>query len=121
LPEPATPKHPALAIPKPPAPTPPAITRARKPITPPPAPAPAPPPTITLHVTTDPVGATVVLDGVRLGTAPYTATLPASHKNGWLKVRMQHYNAVRIQVPLESDVDWNVQLHKTITEPPEER
>ncbi len=78
---------------------------------PPEPPAPPPPPaTIQLHVVTDPPGATVVLDGVRLGSAPFTAALPVSGKAAWLKVRMPHHVPVKIQVSLEHDVSWNVRL-----------
>ena len=81
-----------------------------------PAPAPAPPPppapaptTVQLHVTTEPVGATVVLDGVRLGTTPFTSQV-AIKKDGWLKVRMQGHAAVKKKVSLEHDVQWDVAL-----------
>jgi serine/threonine-protein kinase len=90
------------AQPRPVAPPPPA---------PPPTPAPvAKPDTIQLDVTTRPAGATVVLDGVRLGTTPYTATVPAKAAQGWLKVRMHGHIAVKTRVPLDHDVRWDVQL-----------
>jgi serine/threonine-protein kinase len=82
-----------------------------KPVAPRPAPAPvAKPTTIQLAVTTQPAGATVVLDGVRLGTTPYTATVPAKAAQGWLKVRMHGRVAVKTRVPLDHDVRWDVQL-----------
>jgi serine/threonine-protein kinase len=81
-----------------------------------PAAAPTPAPvvakadTIQLAVTTRPAGATVVLDGVRLGTTPYTATVPSKAAQGWLKVRMHGRVAVKTRVPLDRDVRWDVQL-----------
>ncbi len=66
---------------------------------------------ITLRVTTEPVGATVVLDGVRLGTTPFTAKLPARSKLAWLKVRRRGSIATKIQVSLDRDVTWSVELH----------
>jgi hypothetical protein len=74
-----------------------------------PAPAPTPPATVMLHVTTDPAGATVVLDGVRLGVTPFDTQVPAKGQ-AWLKVRMRKYIAVRTRVSLDQDVSWDVQL-----------
>jgi serine/threonine protein kinase len=65
---------------------------------------------VTLSVTTDPPGATVVLDGVRLGTTPYYAPVPISAKPAWLKVRRRGSAATKIQVSLERDVTWDVRL-----------
>jgi len=61
-------------------------------------------------VVTDPPGATVVLDGVRLGTSPFTAEVPIKHGGAWLKVRKKHHLPVKIRVSLEADVTWNVEL-----------
>lgn len=101
----------------------PAPTPAPAPIakpTPHPTPAPkpqAPPPVvaiapteITLQVVSDPPGATVVLDGVRLGVAPYTARLPIKHGLGWLKVRKVGRVPIKIHVSLDHDVTWNPRL-----------
>jgi len=101
-----------------PAPPPPPAPAIRLPVVAPPAPVPAPgpppapvaPTTIALHVITDPPGATVVLDGVRLGTAPFTGELPRRSELAWLKVRRSDRLPVRIQVPLDHDVDWTVRL-----------
>lgn len=65
---------------------------------------------MTLHVITDPPGATVVLDGVRLGTSPYLAEVSIKPGTAWLKVRKSTHNAVKIQVSLDRDVTWNVRL-----------
>ena len=65
---------------------------------------------IVLRVTTEPTGATVVLDGVRLGTTPYEAKLPTRVKPAWLKVRRRGSVATKIQVSLERDVTWDVRL-----------
>jgi serine/threonine protein kinase len=95
-------------------PAPPAPVRDRVVVTPAPPAAPAPqlPPvsTVRLHVVSDPPGATVVLDGVRLGSAPYDAAVPARDQPAWLKVRMPHRLPVKIQVSLVHDVSWTVKL-----------
>jgi serine/threonine protein kinase len=87
--------------------------------TPPPHPAPAPPPpvaqprtTVMLHVTTDPSGATVVLDGVRLGVTPFSAPVAIKNDDAWLKVRMHGYAAVKTRVSLDQDVRWDVPLRR---------
>jgi serine/threonine protein kinase len=119
-PPPTTSAHAAVAPTAPPpapahvVPTP-AKQPAPSPIVAPPSapPAPSEPPaaeTITLHVTTEPTGATVVLDGVRLGTAPFTTTLPIKHATATLKVRMRHRVPIRQQVELDHDVTWDVRL-----------
>lgn len=65
--------------------------------------------TVLLHVTTEPEGATVVLDGVRLGVTPLA--LRVQRKDGaWLKVRKRGYAAVKTRVSLDRDVDWNVPM-----------
>jgi len=71
---------------------------------------PAPPTVVTLHVVTDPPGATVVLDGVRLGTAPYTGEVPARDGLAWLKVRKSDRLPVKVHVSLARDVTWTVRL-----------
>jgi hypothetical protein len=91
--------------PPPPAPTP-VVAPAPPPAPPPPAPAPT---SVQLHVTSHPTGATVVLDGVRLGTTPYTSQVPIK-KDGWLKVRLQGHAAVKEKVSFEHDVEWDVVL-----------
>jgi eukaryotic-like serine/threonine-protein kinase len=65
--------------------------------------------TVLLHVTSDPEGATVVLDGVRLGVTPFAARVPEKDA-AWLKVRMKGFAAVKTRVSLDHDVDWNVAL-----------
>ena len=85
-------------------------------------PLPAPPPTVVhvepirrndgtvlLHVTSDPEGATVVLDGERLGVTPFAGRVPVKDA-AWLKVRKRDFAAVKTRVVLDKDVDWNVQL-----------
>jgi hypothetical protein len=75
------------------------------------APAPVSDGTVLLHVTTDPAGATVVLDGVRLGVTPLSMRVPGKPA-AWLKVRKRGYVAVRNRVSLQGDVDWDVPLHE---------
>lgn len=94
-PAPAPPApHPAVA---PAAPAPPVVAQH------------APPTTVMLDVTTMPTGATVVLDGVRLGVTPYSAPVAIKH-GAWLKVRKTHYIAVKTRVSLDQDVHWQVEL-----------
>jgi serine/threonine-protein kinase len=89
------------------------------------APAPSPAPTaqpdgeqVKLHVTSDPTGATVVLDGVRLGTTPFDGSVELKHAQGWLKVRKKHYKAIKIQVSLDHDVAWEATLPPLASDPP---
>ena len=65
---------------------------------------------VTLHVVTDPPGATVVLDGVRLGTSPYIGQVTIRTVRSWLKVRRSDRLPVKIPVALDRDVTWNVRL-----------
>ncbi|MBA3462333.1 MAG: protein kinase [Deltaproteobacteria bacterium] len=84
-----------------------ATTPARPPAPLPPAPMST---EVMLSVTTEPSGATVVLDGVRLGTTPFTGSVPARTKPAWLKVRRRGSSATKIRVSLERDVTWDVRL-----------
>ncbi|MCE9580465.1 MAG: PEGA domain-containing protein, partial [Deltaproteobacteria bacterium] len=88
------------------APPPPAKKAAAIAPTTPPAPK-----TVRLRVTSEPSGATVVLDGERLGTTPFDATVPARTQPATLKVRMQGRIAKKTQVSLDTDVTWDVALH----------
>jgi eukaryotic-like serine/threonine-protein kinase len=104
-----------LVLPDPPAP-PPAAPKQRPPAVKLPARVVAPPPKpiakrdrVMLDVVTDPPGASVVLDGVKLGTAPFHAEVPAK-STAWLKVRRFDRVPVRIKVELDRDVTWNVKL-----------
>jgi eukaryotic-like serine/threonine-protein kinase len=65
--------------------------------------------TVLLHVTSDPEGATVVLDGVRLGVTPFAGRVHIKDF-AWLKVRKRDFAAQKTRVSLHNDVDWNVQL-----------
>jgi hypothetical protein len=67
---------------------------------------------VLLQVTTEPSGATVVLDGVRLGTTPFSARVPTKPGKAWLKVRMRKHVAVKTRVSLEQDVHWDVELRR---------
>jgi serine/threonine-protein kinase len=114
---PATQSRPAstpTAIAPRPTPAPaPAPSRTPAPRAPSPArPASAAPATVLLHVTTEPAGATVVLDGERLGTTPFTARVPAKQGSAWLKVRKRKHVAVKTRVSLERNVQWNVELRQ---------
>lgn len=86
---------------------------------PPRSPPPAPPPAVAtpeprtsvmLHVTSDPEGATVVLDGERLGVTPFSGPVAIKPGDAVLKLRKQGYAAVKTRVLLDNDVRWDVQL-----------
>ena len=82
----------------------------RHPAPPPPAPPPAPADHVTLHVTSVPDGASVVLDGVKLGTTPFTGTVPIKPGTATLKVRLAKHKPQRITVTLDHDIDWSPTL-----------
>jgi hypothetical protein len=65
-----------------------------------------------LQVTSNPTGATVVLDGVRLGVTPFSAPVAIKASDAWLKVRKQGYAAVKTRVSLDKDVTWEVNMHR---------
>jgi serine/threonine-protein kinase len=100
---------PAAVTPPTPKPGAPRAAEAAKPTPPPPA-----PPTtngyMTLRVTTDPDGATVVLDGVRLGKTPFLGTLPVGPREAVLKVRKKGFVPKKITVRLDRDVTWDIHL-----------
>jgi eukaryotic-like serine/threonine-protein kinase len=100
------------AVRRDPAPTPPA---PRPPAPPPPLPAvvgPPAPATVTIQVTSVPDGATVLLDGGRLGKTPVTATIPASDAEIVLKIRKRGHAPQKMVVPADRDVSWDVRLRK---------
>ncbi|HEY4182719.1 MAG TPA: serine/threonine-protein kinase [Kofleriaceae bacterium] len=68
---------------------------------------------VTLSVTSMPSGATVVLDGERLGVTPFTKKIARADKQSFLKVRMVGFSAQRIPVKRGGDITWRVQLKKT--------
>ncbi|MBV8757204.1 MAG: protein kinase [Deltaproteobacteria bacterium] len=102
-PAPATSTPPVAAVPRPPAPVAPVSA-------PPPVEHAAPHVSVLLNVSSKPVGATVVLDGVRLGVTPYTGPVAIKPTGAWLKVRKHGYVAVKTRVSLERDVHWDVEL-----------
>ena len=69
-------------------------------------------PLVTLRVTTTPDGATVVLDGTRLGTTPFVTTVPAGPREAVLKVRKRGHSARKTKVTFEEDVTWDVELRR---------
>jgi serine/threonine protein kinase len=71
---------------------------------------------ITLSVASMPSGATVVLDGVRLGVTPLTQKIARSDKPSFLKVRRVGYVAQRIPVKRGANITWRVQMTKTATD-----
>jgi hypothetical protein len=95
------------------------VTKSVQPAPPVHSAAPAQPPastaprtTVMLQVTSNPTGATVVLDGVRLGVTPFSAPVAIKTSDAWLKVRKQGYAAVKTRVSLDKDVTWEVNLHR---------
>ncbi len=68
------------------------------------------PRTVTLKLTSVPTGATVVLDGKRLGKTPFEATLPIAPGSHTLKLRRTGYNTVKL--PLDGDLVQEVTLTK---------
>ncbi|MEO8706294.1 MAG: serine/threonine-protein kinase [Kofleriaceae bacterium] len=71
--------------------------------------APVPRDRITLDVVTDPPGASVVVDGVKLGTSPFHAEI-AAKPLAVLKVRRSDRVPVKIKVALDRDYTWTVRL-----------
>jgi len=64
---------------------------------------------VTLRVTSSPPGATVVLDGVRIGETPFTGTV-ARGREAVLKVRKRHHKPRKIKVVFDQDMNWDVGL-----------
>jgi hypothetical protein len=62
-----------------------------------------------LDVVSTPPGASVVLDGVKIGTSPFHAEIPAK-KSAVLKVRRSDRTPVKIKVALDRDYRWTVTL-----------
>ncbi len=82
----------------------------------PPAPPPAAPPAaptparVTVHVTSEPDDATVILDGERLGRTPLTVEVPRRPGPVWLKLRKRGYKPRKLEVDLGADVRWDLTL-----------
>jgi hypothetical protein len=97
------------------APSPPAAP-SPAPVKPAPAPALARPAahagTVMLHVITEPDGATVVLDGVRLGVTPFSGAVNVRPGQAWLKVRKRGFIAKKTRVSFEHEIEWDVSLRR---------
>ena len=68
--------------------------------------------TIRVRVTTEPPGATVLLDGRRLGHAPVSFERRRESRSVWLKVRRSGYATRRIEVSLDDDLVEHVVLRR---------
>jgi PEGA domain-containing protein len=68
---------------------------------------------VDLHVESTPSGATVVLDGVRLGKTPFIGRVPhsATTEEAVLKLRRRGYKTMRVPVDPERPVEVRVTLH----------
>jgi hypothetical protein len=62
---------------------------------------------VHVRVTSEPTGATVVLDGARLGPTPFDITVPARAEPATIKVRLGHVAHKKI-ISLDADVTWDV-------------
>jgi hypothetical protein len=60
---------------------------------------------ITIRVTSTPPGATVVLDGKKLGKTPFEIKMPRSSVTVELKIRRDGYASKRIDVTLDKDIE----------------
>jgi serine/threonine-protein kinase len=90
------------------APPPAAAAPAPSPHAPVAAPAASPGPRMVhVRVTSEPTGATVVLDGARLGPTPFDITVPARAEPATIKVRLGHVAHKKI-ISLDADVTWDV-------------
>lgn len=79
-------------------------------------------PTVRLQLTSIPTGATVVLDGKRLGKTPFDDTVPLTGKAPHaVKLRMTGYNTIKIELTgeLEHEVTREVTLTKAKPKPEE--
>ena len=59
---------------------------------------------IRIHITTTPAGATIILDGQRLGHSPFDGSVPKSLGAHTLKIRRRGYATVTIAVELAGDL-----------------
>jgi hypothetical protein len=66
--------------------------------------------TVKLQLLTDPPGATVLLDGERLGPAPVTIEVPRADRPGRLKARRKGYLPRSMLIPLAADGTFTIHL-----------
>ena len=78
--------------------------------------------TVRLEITSTPPGATLVLDGTKLGKTPFVGELPRATdgKPHVLKVRLGGYNTVRQDVDLTTDLRYDAVLKKAAATPSED-
>jgi serine/threonine-protein kinase len=74
---------------------------------------------ITFAVTSNPIGALVVLDGRPLGRSPWRGKLPEEHRVAKLEIRADGHIPVSKEVSLIEDVDLEVQLDREVPSTPE--
>jgi serine/threonine protein kinase len=73
---------------------------------------------IRLQITSVPPGATVLLDGRRLGKTPYDEMIEAAPGKHALKLRRNGYNAVKLEVELTENLTRAVELKSTWSDEP---
>jgi eukaryotic-like serine/threonine-protein kinase len=80
----------------------------------------AAPATVQLQITSVPSGATVLLDGKRLGHTPYDEPVAADSAKHTLKLRKTGYNSVHVEIELTSNVRRDIELVAAPAEEPDE-
>jgi serine/threonine-protein kinase len=86
-------------------------------------PAPAAPPSavapreISVAVTSNPIGALVMLEGRPLGRSPWRGTLPEEHRVARLEIRADGHLPFVKEVSLNENVDLDVQLQRELPTP----
>ena len=80
----------------------------------------AAPTTVQLQITSVPTGATVLLDGKRLGHTPYDAPIAADTAKHTLKLRKTGFNSVHVDIELTSNVRRDFELVAAPEQPPDE-
>jgi len=91
----------------------PPIAASPSPVSPPPAPTPAPPPAparVRVRLVTHPAGATVMLDGKKLGRTPLDETIAADPGKHVMKLRHRGYATQVLDVNLAADLTQDVML-----------
>jgi hypothetical protein len=64
---------------------------------------------VTLKVTTSPEGATVVIDGKKVGETPFVGKVEKG-REAVLKVRKRKHKPRKIKVTFDQDLVWDVRL-----------
>ena len=78
------------------------------------------PTTIRLQITTTPPGATILLDGHRLGKTPYDEAVDAATGEHTLKVRKGGFNTIQMKIELSADVRRAIDLVPARSDSPDD-